>query len=280
MRLLLTLARLSELPVALRVGPDLLDVKDPARGSLGAPDPRLLRAVAVRVAGRVPLSVPLGDGPHEPAALARRVREVLGSACGARAANRHPVVYLKIGLLGAGGENVARWLAIVREVVRGTDCRVRLAAVSFADAAPALAPAPEELPEIALRGGADAVMLDTLGKGAGSVLDALGRERLRRWARAARERGLETAVAGGLDPETIPRLAGLGLDVVGVRGGACVSGRRAGRLDAERCRAIARATREAGRVPPGAAPPPVAPDHTSSVEIAGSPRSRRATRSG
>jgi hypothetical protein len=67
--------------------------------------------------------------------------------------------------------------------------------------------------------------------------------------RGARRRGLETGLAGGLVARSIRALAGLPVDVVGVRGAAC-SGGRAGRLDPGRCRALRRAVDAADRGTP------------------------------
>lgn len=241
MKLLLTVVRRSEVDTALAAGADLVDVKDPTRGSLGPPSLSLLAEVARRCAGRCPVSLPLGDGPHRP-------EEVVPTA---RAALAHRPAYLKVGLAAGPGARGAASAARERDANRrslealaraigsaGSDAR--LVAVTFADAPPGRAPSPEELVPLARRHGADAVMLDTLSKDGPSTPEILGPRRLERWAASARSLGLETAVAGGLDATSIPRLAGMGLDVVGVRGGACAGGRR-GRLEARRCRAVRRA---------------------------------------
>jgi dihydroneopterin aldolase len=89
MRLLLTVTREDEVATALEGGADLVDAKDPARGSLGPPSPGTLAGIAGRLSGRAPLGVPLGDGPHAPGRLAARVERAL--AVGAS--------YLKLGLL-------------------------------------------------------------------------------------------------------------------------------------------------------------------------------------
>lgn len=243
MKLLLTVVRPAEVETALDAGADLVDVKDPARGSLGRPPPGLVEEVARRCAGRRPVSVALGDGPHDPGEVARAARSAL--RCGP--------AYLKVGLAAgtapaegprtgeapaAGGPVPARrGLEAVARAVASAGTDARLVAVTFADAGPGEAPSPEEAVRWAHRHGADGVMLDTLSKGGGSTTDLLGAERLARWVASAADLGLETAVAGGLDDARIRGLEGLGVDVVGVRGGACEGG-RAGRLDPRRCRAV------------------------------------------
>lgn len=240
MRLLLTVVRASELGTALGAGPDLLDLKDPSRGSLGPPPSALVRQAARRLAGSSPgLSVPLGDGPHGPGAV--------GAAAG-RAA-RSGADYVKVGLLGhARREEAVEVLGRARVGIDGSGHPgAELVAVSFADARNGRAPPPGGLVEAAVRGGADRVMLDTLDKGAGPVTDLLGRGRLGRWLAAARGRGLGTALAGGLGPGEVRGLAGLGVEVVGVRGGACADGVRSARLDPGRARELAEAVRAVNR---------------------------------
>lgn len=269
MRLLLTVTDVDEVATALGGGADLVDAKDPARGSLGPPSREVLAAVAGRLDGRAPLGVPLGDGPHAPGRLADRVETALEIGAS----------YLKLGLLerppgggpapggggpgpagateGAPGLDAAGAVATARRAVEAAEGGAVLMAVAFADAPDGAAPGPEAAVRTAASGGADGVMIDTLGKDAGSVVDRMGLGRLRRWCRAARAEGLATAVAGGLDAAAVRRLGGLDVDVVGVRGGAC-SGGRAGRLDPARCRALRRAVDRAVRTapvrPPGGSP--------------------------
>lgn len=235
MRLLLTVARSTEVETALAAGADLVDVKDPTRGSLGRPSRSLLEEVADACRGRCPVSVPLGDGPHDPDRLGRWAELAL----------RVRPAYLKVGLAAPDAPR-EQGLDAASARIGAAASDARLVAVTFADAPPDVAPSPEELVELAHRHGADGVMLDTLGKDGAATPDLLGRRRLERWAASARAAGLEAGLAGGLDAEAIRRLEGLQLDVVGVRGGAC-SGGRASRLDPGRCRAVRRAVDVASR---------------------------------
>ena len=69
MGLLASVASLAETQQALDLGADILDLKDPTKGALGA-WPQALLAQAVRlVAGRVPVSATVGDLPMEPSLL-------------------------------------------------------------------------------------------------------------------------------------------------------------------------------------------------------------------
>lgn len=227
-RLLVSVVTSEEVEAALAGGADIVDVKNPAEGSLGAPAPALLRAVRSQVTPPVQVSAALGDAPHLPGTLA--LAAAGAAACGAD--------YLKIGLLGsARPEQALEMLCAVRRAAEEVDPAVRVVAVAYADAARVGALPPAELPAIARRAGVHGVMLDTAVKDGVSTLAALGEAGLAAFLAAARVMGLMTGVAGALGPAEIARVAQLGADLVGVRGSACQGGRD-GRVSAARVRAL------------------------------------------
>ena len=73
-RFLASIAAVDELPPVLKGGADLIDVKDPATGALGAADLDTIRAIVTAVAGRRWVSATLGDLPMEPVVLVRAAR--------------------------------------------------------------------------------------------------------------------------------------------------------------------------------------------------------------
>jgi uncharacterized protein (UPF0264 family) len=227
-QLLVSVVASEEVEAALAGGADIVDVKNPAEGSLGAPAPALLRAVRSRVALPARLSVALGDAPHLPGTLA--LAAAGAAACGAE--------YLKIGLLGSSRpEQALALLAAVRQAAAEVDPRARLVAVAYADAPRVGALPPQELPSLAARAGAYGVMLDTAVKDGVSTLATLGESGIAAFVAQARALGLMTGVAGALGEGELARVGALGADVVGVRGSACEGG-RAGRVSAPRVRAL------------------------------------------
>ena len=74
MRLLVSVVSGEEARRAVAGGADIIDVKDPGEGALGAPAPRVLSEVVRVVGAGAPVSVALGDLPDLPhtAALAAR----------------------------------------------------------------------------------------------------------------------------------------------------------------------------------------------------------------
>ena len=239
-RLLVSVFELGEVAAALAGGADIVDVKNPAEGSLGAAPPALLRAVRRRIEGRAVLSAALGDAPHLPGTLALATAGAAG--CGAD--------YVKVGLLGSSRPDDA--VTLLKEVQRaasGSCDAPRVVAVAYADASRVGGLPPGELPRAAARAGVHGVMLDTAVKDGASTLDHLGEKGVAVFLEEARSLGLETALAGALRIQEIFRVAGLGAQVVGVRGSACDGG-RTGRVSAARVRALRAA------LVPGALPHP------------------------
>jgi len=200
----------AEAELALAHDADIIDLKDPARGALGALEPAVVRAAVTRIAGRRPTSAVCGDLPMEP--------EVIVAAADSMAATGAD--YVKVGLF---------------DDARRPDCilaltplarRARLIGVMFADAGMDLA----LLPQLAAAGFAG-VMLDTARKGAGRLLDHVELAALEAFVRAGHAHGLLTGLAGSLEAPDVPRLLLLAPDYLGFRGALCAAHDRTAGLD-------------------------------------------------
>lgn len=201
---------------AVEAGADIIDLKDPSAGALGAVDAGRVRAAVAAVAGRRPTSAVTGDLPMTPDA-------VLPAAAAMADAG---VDYVKIGVF-PGGDARATVAALAPLAAR-----VRLVAVLFADRDPDF----DLLPALAAAGFHGA-MLDTAEKGAGRLLTHLAMPALGRFVAAAHAAGLRAGLAGALEAPDIPRLLVLNPDVLGFRGALCAGGRN-GPLDPAACARI------------------------------------------
>jgi uncharacterized protein (UPF0264 family) len=226
--LLISVFSLEEVDTALAGGADIVDLKNPLEGSLGAAPPRLLRAVRKALPGDRLLSAALGDAPHLPGTLALAAATAAG--CGAD--------YVKVGLLGSSRpEQAAELLAAVQEAVEDQNPRTRVIGVAYADARRVGALPPEALPPVAREAGIHGIMLDTAVKDGASSFHALGADGVAAFLASGRGLGLRTALAGALGPRELAQGRSLGAGILGVRGSACDGGRR-GRLDALRIREL------------------------------------------
>ncbi len=221
-RLLVSVRNEAEADVACRQGADLVDVKEPAHGSLGAAEPATLAAIVERLAGRVPVSVALGElleGRSLSPSLADRLQ------------------YAKFGL--ADCLKQADWIDCWTRALEALPAGVQGVAVAYADWQSAGAPDPWTVLAEAARLGCAAVLVDTWDKSRGSLIAHLDLAELGRWVAAAQETGLTTALAGSLGWTEMDDVLALTPDYVAVRGAVCKGG-RAGQLDAVLVHRLAR----------------------------------------
>jgi len=211
--LLASVRTLDEAALALEAGADLIDLKEPAAGALGALPAGLVREAVALIAGRRATSATTGDLPMTAGPLR--------DAAAAMAATG--IDYVKVGLF-PGGEPAA-CLAALGELAEGG---VRLVAVLFADPA---------LVETLARRGFAGAMLDTAGKAEGSLRQCLGEAEIGRFVARTRGAGLLVGLAGSLGPGDIAPLLRLKPDYLGFRGALCVGG-RSGTLSAARLAAV------------------------------------------
>jgi len=229
-RLLVSVVSAAEARAALAGGADIIDVKDPREGALGAPSPRTLSEVVAAVGGAVPVSVALGDLPDLPHTAALAARGAV--ACGAD--------YVKLGLRGVRGlDRAVALVAAVADAVGHAASGVGapgagerdVIAAAYADAAEVHPPAfdPALLPELVARTGIAGALVDTLVKDGRGLYGSVSPAALEDLLARTRAAGGSFGVAGQL------RAGQLGLvaaDIVGVRSAVCRGGDRAGSLDA------------------------------------------------
>jgi uncharacterized protein (UPF0264 family) len=253
--LLVSVRNVAEAQSALAGGCDVLDLKEPGRGSLGMCDVPTIAAVVafVRNSGSdVPISMALGeamdwDGARSIPSLATRA------------------AYLKLGTAGLGNE--AGWRACFEKIRRrfeaaecqATDGRgdtasdrrapmTKWIAVAYADCEEAKGPAPEQVIEMANECGFTGVLVDTHSKARGGLFDWMSVERLASLAILARTRRLVLALAGKLQVGDIPRLLAIGPQIVGIRSAACQAGVRTGDIKAAAVHAFRQALQDANQV--------------------------------
>jgi (5-formylfuran-3-yl)methyl phosphate synthase len=202
---------------AVAGGADIVDVKNPKEGALGASFPWVIRRIREVTPRTLEVSCTLGDLADLPGTAAL-------AALGAASTG---VDYIKASLYGVKTQKKAVYL--MQGVVKAAHLcgsGVHVAAAGFADANRAKCIAPLLVPQIAHEAGADIAMLDTAIKDGRSLLSFLTVDALQAFVDSAHGYGLHAALAGSLQKEDLPIICGLGVDIIGVRGAACVGGDR------------------------------------------------------
>ena len=242
MKLLVSVVDAAEARAAAAAGADIVDVKNPAEGSLGAPSPGVIDAVRAAVPADVPVSAAIGDMPDLPGT----------AALAAFGAAHSGAAFVKVGLWGVSTESEAlALLRAVREAVANVPGAVVVAG-AYADAQRvAHAPlAPALLPGVAQAAGVEVCLLDTAVKDGRGLLHWLSPDALTPLVADAHDAGLQVALAGSLRAEDLPVVAATGADIAGVRSAACGNGQRSGPLDAGRVRALRAACATPARASP------------------------------
>jgi uncharacterized protein (UPF0264 family) len=211
-RLLVSVRDASEARIALAGGADLIDVKEPRRGALGAADAERIQDVLSAVEGRAPVSAALGelfvDGVQCP--------PISGLS------------FMKWGLAEALDRRdwVEGWQRAINELpIDSTPV-----AVMYADWQRARSPDPREFLTACRTLRLRVLLVDTFSKSAGGLLDVWPMAELRPFVAAARDWGMMIVLGGSLTLESLPEALALEPDYIAVRGAACRGGRE-GSLD-------------------------------------------------
>jgi len=212
-RLLASVTSAREAVMALAGGADIIDLKEPANGALGAVSVEIQKEVVQLMTEQCPVSATVGDLPMSV--------EILSKAIEATADTGVDIV--KVGLPHLE-QHVDCLKALSDNARRG----VHIVAVLFAEQKPSL----HLLDELA-DAGCVGVMLDTANKSAGNLCNVTDQASLSNFVRHAHGLGLLSGLAGSLTVDNIGPLLNLNPDYLGFRGALCDAGKRTGQLSLE-----------------------------------------------
>ena len=217
MLLLISPINTQEAREAIEGGADIIDVKNPKEGSLGANFPWVIRDIREITPEDKLVSATLGDVPYKPGTVSL-------AAMGAHVSGAD---YIKVGLYGTKDyDEAVEVMENVAKTIKDVDNDTIVVAAGYADAHRVGAVDPMEIPKVAKDAGCDLAMLDTAVKDGHTLFDYLSIEDLEKFVNEAHSYGLKTALAGSVKKEQLKPLNDIGCDVVGIRGAACVGGDR------------------------------------------------------
>lgn len=212
MKLLVSPINKEEAIIASNGGADIVDVKNPKEGSLGANFPWVIKEVKEAVNGRQPISATIGDFNYKPGTASL-------AALGAAVAGAD---YIKVGLYDIQTEAQAlELLSRIIQAVKGYDSAKKVVASGYSDYKRINSISPMLLPAVAAEAGADVVMVDTGIKDGKSTFEFMDEKELTRFTELGHEHGLEVALAGSLKFEDLQVLERIDPDIIGVRGMVC-----------------------------------------------------------
>lgn len=228
MQLLISVTSSKEAQAALQGGADIVDLKNPAEGALGAAAVTALRDVCALLPPGTITSAALGESTSEPGVL----------ALAAYGAATFGVSYVKLGLRTADPTAAIALLQQIQAGLRLANPACALIAVGYADAAEIGALPWRLLPEVAHAARIKGCMIDTALKDGRCLFDHCSEPALAQWLVECREAGLLSALAGSLRLADLPILRRLAPDVAGFRGAACRGDRVNGQVEADRVAAL------------------------------------------
>jgi uncharacterized protein (UPF0264 family) len=218
-RLLVSVRSVEEAMVALEGEADIIDIKEPSRGSLGRADDSVISAILNAVAGRRLVSVACGELLDELPLPQTR-----------------PPAFVKWGLAECAA--VKDWSSRFEKAAAKLPGACRPVTVAYADWQRARAPHPDKVSRLARRLRRGVLLIDTRQKDGKSLLDFLSLAEIDTIVKRCRAAGVPVALAGSLNRSVIDTLLPLSPAIIAVRGAACRDGNRDEALDLERVRRL------------------------------------------
>ena len=237
MKLLISPKNETEALEAIAGGADIIDVKNPKEGPLGANFPWVIKRIRQITPANIEVSCTLGEAPNLPGSMAL-------AALGAATTG---VNYIKAGLYGLKTpEEAVHLMRNITKAAKEYNPLIKVVASGYADAARISTVDPLLVPKIAHEAQADIAMLDTAIKDGKSLFTFLTETQLQQFVGTAHNYGLRAALAGSLQKEDLPAVCALGVDVVGLRGAACTLNDRVnGQITREKVQELAEIVKRA-----------------------------------
>jgi len=199
----------------LSVAADIIDVKKPSEGSLGANFPWVIREI--KEFAQKPVSAAIGDFDYKPGGAALTA---YGAACAG-------ADYVKIGLAFEGKERARDVISAVVRAVKEPFPKKYVVIAAYSDFERMHTISPFDVAPVAAECGADFAMVDTGIKDRQSTFAFMDEAALRSFTEGNKKLGLGTALAGALKFEDMDALKRINPDIIGVRGMVCGGDRNA-----------------------------------------------------
>ena len=199
--MLASVTSIKEAALVLNAGVDIIDLKNPELGALGALETNLVSDIVESISRASLTSATIGDiEPNDPA-----LYELIISMANTG------VDYVKVGLFNEQANEC--FIEVLNQAAKKN---IKIIVVLFAENYSSLV----SLGDL-MRSGISGVMLDTKNKSDKNLLSLLNRQELDEFVRLAKLHDLVTGLAGSLRYEDISSLLDIEADYLGFRGALC-----------------------------------------------------------
>ena len=223
MELLVSAINLDEAKEALTGGADILDIKNPREGSLGANFSWVIKQISTYVNKSKVISTTVGDVDYKPGTVS-----LAALGCAVSGSD-----YVKVGLYGTKDYSQAKEVmdAVVR-TINDYDESITVVACGYADYYNVDSVSSADVIKVARDSNCDIAMLDTYNKDGRTLTDYTTRSDLEDFVEQSHSYGLKVALAGSVNQSHVQLLNDIGCDIMGVRGCVCSGGdRNTGHID-------------------------------------------------
>ena len=200
---------------------DILDIKNPAEGSLGANFPGVIKEIKEKSPNRV-ISAAGGDLPGLPG---------LSSQITFGLANLKPN-YIKLGFYNFNNlETAAKMINEAKKAIKLSGNSAKLIAAAYGDYQEVNSFNPFLLNKLAFETEIDGIMIDTINKDGRSLFDFLNPAELKDFCQQAKKADVFSALAGSLSFDDVGLLKEIQPDIVGFRGAVCENNDRSSKIN-------------------------------------------------
>jgi (5-formylfuran-3-yl)methyl phosphate synthase len=221
-QILISVRNVREAETALLCGCDIIDLKEPANGSLGAVSDFVGKSIVDLVQDRCSLSFALGElvDRIDPNGRIKRAQSyVTGNIQPASQSTR----FVKMGLSNA--LSLPNWQTCWLTAMDEFPSAIQKVVVAYADGENAGAPPLETVVRFAMEIRAPVLLVDTFDKSKGTLFEYCSQRTLVQLIDQLHAVGIKIALAGSIRADLIQRYA-IGVpDIWGMRGAVCDGGR-------------------------------------------------------
>lgn len=210
-QLLISVQNVQEAAIALECGADIIDLKDPSTGALGALALSEIESIIRFIDARKQVSATIGDVPMVPHLIKERVAQL----------QKFPLSFIKVGFF-----ETVDYQPCLDELHQLTLAGVQLIAVLFAEQQ-----YPEDLLIKIKQAGFHGVMLDTRYKNGKTYQAYYSLTAMENFVSHALANGLLFGLAGSLQLKDINAAKKVKPHFMGFRGGVCLANQRQSTLD-------------------------------------------------